>query len=155
MANWKQSEKNEDKRVVLIETLKNSGLEESLDAIKDADLCQNQTNACFYSLKALHNFNKEKFDQHLLNRLLYLFYDSRVSNELRLEALNLIFDKYDSILEEQNDVILENILVQILQEMRMKKPNKEFLFYAKRLLVDKAAKSSHLKYIILLKNCLS
>jgi hypothetical protein len=145
MVKWKQNERSEDKQVVLIETLKNSGLEKALDTIKEEDLCRNRTSTCLYSLKALGDFNKQKFDQHLLNRLLYLFYDSSVSNELRLEALNLVFDKYDWISNEQNDVIFENILIQIQQEMRMKKPNKEFLFYAKRLLTDKAAKNSNLK----------
>ena len=129
----------DDCRVKCLQSLKNSKLDESFGLIQNRENCLGLNQTCLFALKSMDNFRKELFTADLLNRLLSIFFnfEGNVNSELRLEALNLVLDKYIEIVNNESSPILLNILLKLQEESLKERKNDEFRFYCQRLITQK------------------
>lgn len=154
--------KSDECRVVYLESLRNSKSRLALDTIVGfLDVfCELESSpseiACYQALKSMNSFNSGLFlenENRLVATLLKIFYNkekSSYSTETRIEALNILFDKYLTRVEESYSSTLLNILVTIKQEIESSNSTlfqrNEFANYCIKLLNQKAKISPNLRY---------
>jgi hypothetical protein len=139
--NYEINCKTQQCKILLMESLANSGIK--TEYIKNEVLynCNNvtSTKSCQIALKLLNNIDIDDDDMaknwDLFIRLLELFENEQRSNEIRIFALNLLFNKFESKIKDNSN--LENILVQFKGECLTKKKSNEFCYaFQRRILFE-------------------
>jgi len=74
----------------------------------------------------------------MLEKLLRTFYDAdKYSEEVRIEALNMLMDKFMDFILPEDSPILTNILISLLKPKRQDKQSKELVKYCKKIVLNK------------------
>lgn len=122
----------------VVESFRNSKIPQSFEVLSNLENCKNFSLVCVHSLKALNTFEQVYFDLKLFEQLLQIFYnfEELYPSEVRVEALNLIFNKYFEDLIESPSILL-NILFTLQNRIYKLKSNDEFVYYSQRLINQK------------------
>ena len=144
--------KDTNTKLAFLESLKNTRHPtcfEEITKFNDFKSAKLQLSALKYFINSL---NESFFDKELLNNLLSIVYDKNMRDELRIEALNIILDKYSDLLVANDSPLLENIFRKIFKE-KEKKTSKEFVFFCQQLVWSKikSNKQFRLNFHLILK----
>lgn len=129
-----QNIKDYNLRLVYLESLKNTKL--ANDYLTRIYNFKNSAKLLLSALKYIDSINDERLlTSDLLRDLLIIFDDSSIKEELRVEALNLILDKYENSIAARDSPLLENILIKVFKQND--KTSKEFKFFCQQLIWNK------------------
>lgn len=128
--------KSESCKITLIESAKNSksNLVEELVLNNINSNCSKQPLVCLISIKALDYLDIEK-----RNDIFYLLFEIFSTNSLdiglRVEALNVLVDKYSSLLIN-SEAVFQNFMFTIQLEIKKYLKTNEFLIYTRKLIFN-------------------
>jgi hypothetical protein len=133
---------------IYLEALKNSKHPMCMNFMeKFWDLNSKISDSSRLTLTALNYLktNYKPSDQRLLHKLLAIFYDSekKYTEEVRIETLSLILDKFMPVINSNDSPILENIFRSLYDDES--KPSKEFVHFCQRIIFNQMAKSLEFK----------
>jgi len=137
-------EKNNEKtlkdlnaKLVYMESLKNTRLLDSFDYVKNIENFKNSSKIILSILKYFDSLDVSNFNESLLKDLLVIFFDNKMREEIRIETLGIILDKYSHLLSSIDSPILENILHKIFIQ-KDKSISKEFTYYCQQIIWNKS-----------------
>ena len=127
-----------------MESLKNTKL--ANEYLTNIDNFKSSAKLLLSSLKYMDSLHDNEIfsNNDLLKNLTILFQDSKVKEELRLEILNLILDKYESAITFTDSPLLENILIKLFKNSD--KTTTEFKYYCQQLILNKIKSNPKFEY---------
>ncbi len=83
----------------------------------------------------------------MLENLLRTFYDSdQYSEEVRIEALSMLMDKFTDLIVPEDSPILANLLITLFKPAgQSKQPSKEFIHFCQQVVLNKMKENELLK----------
>ena len=106
--------KSDESKLIYFESLKNSQHHSILERLYNINFKINSTKIALSALKYLHKV--EKLPQIWLRKLIEIFQNKESPEELRIEALELIFEKFNTEVVQNDSPILENIFYDLSDE---------------------------------------
>jgi len=138
--------KDTNTKLVFLESLKNTKHPKCFDEMKKLNEFKNAKLA-LSALKYLNSLNESMFEKEFLNDLISILNDKKIRDELRIEALNIILDKFTDLLVADDSPLLENIFRKLFKE-REKKTSKEFVYFCQQLIWNKIKSNQQFRYVL-------
>lgn len=141
----KQVTRDYNAKLTYLEALKNTKNEKCFKYVSKIEDFKNSAKLSLSILKYLDSLSQNLLDINLLKDLIIIFDDKKLREELRIEALNVILNKYTELLANNDSPLLENILRVLFIENS--KTTKEFKFFCQQLIWNKIQTNQQFRFI--------
>lgn len=140
----KQVTRDYNAKLTYLEALKNTKNEKCFKYVSKIEDFKNSAKLSLSILKYLDSLSPNLLDINLLKDLIIIFDDKKLREELRIEALNVILNKYTELLANNDSPLLENILRVLFIENS--KTTKEFKFFCQQLIWNKIQTNQQFRF---------